>query len=294
MEAPDPTELANRVRIAEQSVPEICERATVAILRTKDAATVPMGTGTLFRIADRSFVVTAAHVVRGTYAWGWGLAITGNDGKIVETGGDWLCSPTDSKQPDKGLGDIAVYGLTSVQVRDLEGKGFARLSDVSMTPDVKHGFYRLLGYPQMLSEPSNRENEKVLLGSFTFATNVYQGNVSGLEDYEQSVHFLLDAADNNLVDSRGRETRLRGRHQVAAKLTSGVKGISGCAVWRIGKVGQPPERWTREDAALTGVAIATYEKSEVIKVTRWRFVQKLIYEGFPDLREPLKLMTKLR
>lgn len=284
---------AARIVLAERNVPALCEKSTVAILRIQGSATVPLGTGTLLRIADRCFVVTAAHVVRHAYEWASGLAVTGDAGKIVETPSHWLCSPMDSAEPDKGLGDVAVYALTESQTQELEGKEFVRLGDVGLESDLNKGLFRLVGYPQMFCEPSSDETQKVLLGSLTFATTVHRGKPR-ITDYDPDVHFLLDAIDQNLVDRQGQKASLHGRQQAVVKLTDGLPGISGCGVWRIGNSRTALEEWKQEDAALVGVAISTYSESEVIKVTRWKFVGKLIYAGFPDMRGPLKLQTMVR
>jgi hypothetical protein len=74
-------------------------------------------------------------------------------------------------------------------------------------------------------------------------------------------------------------------------LVRGVGGISGSGVWRLGKPGSAPELWRKEDAKVVGVATGVYDDAQVIKVTRWLFVNKLIYEAFPEVRSALALQT---
>jgi hypothetical protein len=290
--SPTPRELAKRYKLAERSVPSVCGNSTVAIVRTKDDMTVPIGTGVLFRIADHKFVVTAAHVVRHAFEYGWGVAISGDNSKFVAVGGDWLTSPRSGPQPDGGLGDFAIYPLAIEQVAELQDREFANRSDVSAENEVR-GFIRLLGFPQLLCEPSENEIQKVHLGAFSFSSAVHKGKLT-LEDFDQSVHFLIDAPDSGLIDGDGKEVRLRSRNGRGVHLTKNLRGISGCGVWRIGKVGVSPEKWSPDDAALVGIAIATYTESEVIKVTRWRYIQLLIYEVFRDLRPALDIVTQHR
>lgn len=285
----DPESLAERFKIAERAVPARIDKAAVAILRTNSESTVAHGSGTLFQVADQRFVVTAAHVLRRAKEIGWGIGITGEK-EIVQLPGDWLCSPQTGSQPDRGLGDIAVYKLTEAQVTDLGQREFVRVADLGLHADVTKGFFLLLGFPAMLSDSAHGPGEIVGLGAFRFATTASQvGN--SLEDFDKNVHFLLDAKDDALVNMLGMRTTLRARHGVPVKLVDGVPGISGCGVWRIGRPRTAPESWTQDDARLVGVATAVYGKSEVIKVTRWKFVTKLIDAGFPDLRPSLKLLT---
>src|SRR5438309_10947885 len=123
----DPQSLANRFDVAERAVPERLHKAAVAVVQTGVSA-FGHGSGTLLRVADCSFVITAKHVIRDARAMGWSLGITGET-HIVETSGDWLGSPETGRQPDRGLGDIAVYKLSADEVSGLGAKQFVRLAD---------------------------------------------------------------------------------------------------------------------------------------------------------------------
>lgn len=48
----------------ESVIPARAWKSTVVIVRAQKPDVIQLGTGTLFRIADKSFVVTAAHVIR--------------------------------------------------------------------------------------------------------------------------------------------------------------------------------------------------------------------------------------
>jgi hypothetical protein len=69
----------------------------------------------------------------------------------------------------------------------------------------------------------------------------------------------------------------------------GLKGISGCSVWRVGDLDIPIDRWAESSAKLTGVVCAVYQAHGAIKVTRWIAVTTLIHSAFPDLQPVLNL-----
>ena len=78
------------------------------------------------------------------------------------------------------------------------------------------------------------------------------------------------------------------------RLVQGVAGISGSGVWRIGKSGVSPEHWRQEDAKVVGVVTGVYDSAQVIKATKWIFVNKLIFEVFPEVQSALALRTPQR
>lgn len=284
----DPKALAARFQIAERAVPERLQKAAVAIVRTGSTA-FGHGSGTLLRVADCSFVVTARHVITRAMRNGWHLGITG-DTHIVETAGDWLGSPQTGEQPDRRLGDIAVYKLSGAQVAELGGREFVRLTDLGLRAETSRGFFTFLGFPVMWSDQTSDLQQPLGLGFLRYSTTaaVNPGTVS---DFHPDVHFLLDAEDDSLVNQDGQPTSLRTRYGTRVNLVDGVDGISGSGVWRVGQPGDSPEHWRPDQSKLVGVATGVYPEAEVIKVTKWVFVMRLIHEGFPELRPALKLLT---
>lgn len=283
-------ELGERFRIAERAVPQRLQEAAVAIVRTGSSA-FGHGSGTLFRVSDCSFVVTAKHVIRDARDGGWPIGITGET-HIVETPGDWAGSPETGRQPDRGLGDLAVYKLSEEQVSRLGSKEFVRLADLGLHADLSRGFFSFLGFPVMWSDRATQD-EALGLGLFRYSTTA--GTDTGqLLDYDPEVHFLLDAQDNSLVNQEGEETSLRTRTGHRVHLVRGVAGISGSGVWRIGRPGVSPEHWRQDDAKVVGVVTGAYDNAQVIKATKWVFVTKLIHEVYPEVRPALALHTPHR
>jgi hypothetical protein len=277
-------------RIAERAVPKRLENAAVAIVRTGSTA-FGHGSGTLFRVADYSFVVTAKHVIRDACDGDWPIGITGET-EIVETPGEWAGSPETGSQPDRGLGDIAIYRLNEEQISNLGSREFVRLTDLGLHADLSGAFFRFLGFPVMWANRPT-EAEPLRLGLFRYSTTA--GKDTGhLLDYDPAVHFLLEAQDHSLVNRDGEEISLRSHTGHRVPLVQGVAGISGSCVWRIGRPGVSPEHWGQDDARVVGVVTGVYDKAQVIKATKWVFVTKLIYEVFPEVRPALDLQTLQR
>ena len=109
----------------------LCDKSRVGIVKLHGPATIPLATGTLFRVADRSFIVTAAHAIRDALEEKAGLGLVAISGKIVGLGGSWKCSPLPHDEMDGGLGDIAIFGLAAEQVPLLVGNDFVGLRDMN-------------------------------------------------------------------------------------------------------------------------------------------------------------------
>jgi hypothetical protein len=282
--------LGERFSVVERAVPERLEKAAVAIVRTGNA-TSGHGSGTLFRVADYSFVVTAKHVIRAACEGGWAIGITGET-NIVDTPGNWAGSPETVPQPDRGLGDLAIYRLNEDQIALLGAKEFVRLTDLALHADLSRGFFRFLGFPVIWADQPSKD-EPLGLGLFRYSTTAGK-NPGRLLDYDPNVHFLLEAQDDSLVNRDGEETSLRTRTGHRVPLVEGAPGISGSGIWRIGEPSVNPEHWRQDDAKVVGVVTGVYKNAQVIKATKWVFVTKLIYEVFPEVRPALDLLTPRR
>jgi len=284
----DSSSSAERFQLADRAVPERLHKAAVAVVRT-GSTVFGHGSGTLLRIADCSFVVTARHVIADAVEKHWPLGITGAT-HIVETPGNWLGSPQTGNQPDRGLGDIAVYKLSDGQVAELGEKEFVRLPDLGLRAELTGGSFSFLGFPVMWSEQTSTPQEPLGLGLFRYSTIAAQ-DTGRLVHFDPDVHFLLGAEENTLVNQDGQSTSLRTRNGTRVNLVDGVGGISGSGVWRIGQVGAKPEMWRQEQARLVGIVTGVYPAAQFIKATKWVFVMKLIHEGFPEVRPALKLLA---
>lgn len=272
--------------------PQNMEGATVAIVRGNNPCVAQHGTGILFAVAERYFVVTAGHVLIEARKIEADLGISSALRGFVATPGPWIVSKNVGGTVEESMIDIALYELNPSQRAALGGKVFLKLTDVAFEDNWETASFVLFGFPQMLCDSTTSEEQPVGLGALKFLTGQSRASTVALERYDPIVHFLLDAGDNGLFDENGNDTSLRGRapHTVAIPLHSGLKGISGCPVWRLSKRGQAARPARPEHWLLVGVQTGTYTERKAIKVTKWRAVMELMQASYPDLKPALRLM----
>jgi hypothetical protein len=132
-----------------QMVPQRAYSSTVILFAVKSAERqlIPFGTGSLFAIADRRFIVTAAHVPTMAQKQGYGfLCATTKKGKFTPLNrGCWRLM--------QKL-DVAIFELSSQNSEDLEENSFLRLPDVALDANVKSGFFAIFAVPARWSESS--------------------------------------------------------------------------------------------------------------------------------------------
>jgi hypothetical protein len=217
-----------------------------------------------------------------------GLGISSATG-FLATAGEWLYSSTDGTQPQDRVADLALFALDGTQATKLRGKSFLRLSDCCFDVELGPAYLLMLGYPRLKSAGSLRVDQKVTLAPTLYGAFVYDGDTSGLPNYEPQIHVLIDGADDHLRDGDGKRMSIRGAHNVRVSVTSAFPGMSGCGVWRVGNPQSPPSCWQPGDARLVGIQTSVYEQSAVIKATRCVALTTFIHSAFPELRSAIEL-----
>lgn len=267
-------------------VPKHAWDATVAIVVARRPAVYLLGTGSLFQIADRSFVVTAAHVIKLAHEHDKTIGISG-DNSFISVHGDWTSSVSSSE--DDPL-DVAVYPLPQGAVQRLSRFRFLRIDDVSFDEQSKAGVFTLFGHPAIWSSPSQEEGEALRLRGLEYTAIAYQGSVKTLIGYDPRYHLLLDAQAQEVTWDNGTRAAFIDQGGKTATFPRDLKGISGCPVWRIVDLNVPPENWQKLAPKVVGVQTGIYQESQVIRVTRWAAVTTLINAAFPELRPAINLI----
>lgn len=271
------------------SIPASVVDSTVVIVRANKPVIRQLGTGTLFRVADRSFLVTAAHVLRQAQQMDSTLGISGSDGYFIATAGQWILSGADFSNKEDDPFDLALYPLSDDQVMRLHGQRFLRLEDVSFLQDLSRRFFVIFGFPHIWSTACDEQTESMSLRALQFATFDYEGDTSGLAGFNSKHHLLLDAKDEYLFDDRGDEMRFRTNHGTPARIPNDLRGVSGCSVWSIGDLRTSVHSWKQSDAKLVGIVTGVYETRGLVKATRWVAASTLLYHAFPDLRRSIEI-----
>jgi len=269
------------------SIPPAVYESTVVIVAANAPNVRQIGTGTLFCVADRAFVITAGHVVREARKRGSGLGISGGNSHFIATAGTWITSTGDDSGNDHY--DVSVYALDDRQVSKLAGKKFLRLQDVTFSDDLLKGFFVIFGFPQIWATASGRESETMLLKGFEFSTFAYLGDTTGLAGFDARYHLLLEAQHDYLYDQAGEEISFRTRFNTPARLPDDLRGVSGCSVWQIGDLRTSVHQWSSASARLVGVQTGVYPSRGLIKATKWIAPSTLLYSAFPEIRKSFEV-----
>ncbi|HEX4611965.1 MAG TPA: hypothetical protein VH092_27460 [Urbifossiella sp.] len=232
-----------------------------------------LGTGTLFRVGGRSFLVSAHHVFTEAVKNDLGISI--HD-----------CLP-ETKTPALLLGgrvifapkyDVAVMELSPETVSGMPNRLFLSVHEADRANRrPEDGTYALFGFPSVQVTP--HEERDLLVMPFGHISHRYAGFTNSFENYEPESHILIDG-------DRTRGARVDSGPQL---LPSSLWGMSGCSIWQLYYPGLSTRYWTPEDAVIVGVQTGVDKNGTVFKGTRWRVVDQLIREAYPELAGPLDL-----
>jgi hypothetical protein len=274
-------------RRVSEHVPPHGWSATVAIVIANRPAVYLLGTGSLFEIGGCHFVVTAAHVVSAAHICDRTIAVSDGADSFLSVHGSWIVSaPVQSRGLEDPF-DVAVYRLPADAMLRLEGKRFLRPEDIDFNEQSKTAVFTLFGFPGMWAMPSHRADEAVSLKPLEFTTYAYEGGAKPLSGYDPRYHLLLDSTDKDMTELDGSQAVVVRRDGRTAELPIDLKGISGCAVWVVGDLDVPLERWCERAPKVVAVETSVVQKRQVVQATRWIAVTTLISEAFPEVRRAM-------
>ena len=272
-------------------IPAEAWKSTVGIIIVldEDKTLHQFGTGTLLRVAEESFIITAAHVMKEAVKFDKGLCITASNESFVQIYGNWVYSSEGQYGTTEDPFDIAILRLDSNIVGRLKDSLFLRLHDVNFNEDLSKGIFCLLGYPSVLSQSSTNEETDLILKPFQYVTYSYEGPTDMLSEYQSRLHLLLGASPQESTDINGRPFIFLNREGKHLQFPRDLGGISGCSVWMVGASNIPMDEWDKERPSIVAVETSVYPRPQIIKATRWIAVSTLLYEAFPKLRPALSL-----
>ena len=252
-------------------------KCVVPIYGEKEGEPVQCGTGTLFKVAGRSFLVSACHVTN--------LARDSATWKAIQL------YITDSPQGSPGIAlegnlhsepnlDLSIWELTPRVVAEVPNRQFLTVQHADRADlRVKRGWYYIHGYPNCWTDPQPEE-KKIMIKAFTYGAILNDGDTSTFDGYKPELHVLLTLPKDNNIDSTGAET----------ELPRSLKGISGCSIWQAYYEGLPSKTWTVDDAVVVAVQTGTYKKGTVVRGTRWWLIEQILAKKYPELQGPLSLV----
>jgi len=248
--------------------------SVVSICRFNGNSAQHLGSGTLFRIANASFVVTAAHIPENPNGK---LFIDSIRNSFVALDGMWHCHG----EPY----DIAIHKLSERAVEMLRCNHFLCLEDTEDDAQSPTAVYAMFGYPHCWAKPSNSQSEPITVKPFEFYTFRYEHANPAIVNFDHRYHLLLNG-------ELSKTTNQDGSPVAFCDLSTSLKGMSGCCVWRIGDYRNQLELWHNERPRIVGVENAVYKNPGIIKATRWLFVYKLIAFAYPELETTMQTSMK--
>lgn len=272
-------EFAAAFDLLNRMVPEKAIMATAPIFAADSVKEHlhPFGTGTLLSIAQRRFIITAAHVRSEQKKQGFSFlcAATKKGGFTPLVQSNWYLN-------DKL--DVAVFDLTERNVTDFGSNTFLNLSDIDLNTDTNRGIFAVFGLPAKWSQASLSPNEPpVQAKALQFITNAYEGNTSHITGFDPSIHILLNASNEDHRSSDGTSAQWPDR------LGNFLPGISGCGIWKLCDTFEASRTPDKLDSRLVAVETGVYSATGVIKGTRWDAVANLLRQAFPDLQSAFEI-----
>ena len=255
----------------------IFSRSVIPIVCRVDGKPVQYGTGTLIRIADESFLITAHHVLETIVDQG--LVPQVFDGAQGTAKLIFLDSPARSFVDPF---DVSIVRLSQRVVDALPNRKFLRLSDMDLLdPPLRKGLFYVFGYPSCWWQIDEQQGEVV--GTAAMHRGRLSGGSGALDKYDPELHVLIEG--------------VKAGETCAAKASAGPlvswRGVSGCSIWQAYRKGDPIEKWKTEDAKIVAVQTGVYEGGKIIKGTYWRAVAYKLWDKFPQLRPAMRLYRRV-
>jgi hypothetical protein len=253
--------------------------STIGIILIVEQSLHQFGTGTLFRVGEESFLVTAAHVVEESTRLKRNLCLTGPKKNFVGLNGGAYTSSEETF-------DIALIHLSKETAAGLEGSTFLILNDVSCDTDLSQGVFTLFGFPGVWS---GKEPTGLRIKPFQFTSYAYSDDSSNLENFDPKIHFLINGGPKEITDIDANPVSFTKSDGSPMSFPRELSGISGCSVWKIGDLRTVDKDAVRPRPQIVGVQSCVYPTKECIRATKWAAVVGMIHQYFPALRPILEM-----
>ena len=260
----------------EKGVPfDLAWASAVAILVQRGSTAQVHGSGTVFRIADESFIITAAHVIESKGSNNLMILLAGDD-RPLPCHGEAIVSASVTT-------DVAALQLPPEIAEQIPPSRFLRFDNVSLAQNAKNAMFAVFGFPQIMCS----HNKGILkVTRFHHVAPVFEGPASDLGGYNSSTHLLIDADIDETRTTDGKLMDFCYQGGIRAPFPGDLHGISGGSVWRV--FDHPADVPAgRANPKLVAVENAVYHDRRCIKATWWKAVVEMLWAMRPDLRDAL-------
>ncbi len=234
----------------------------------------PQGTGTLLRIADKIFLVTASHVVAAVQ--GADHLVVGNPvtGRLFPLAGELV-------RTDEAGADVAIFAIDDAHVPRVRELPALSLSQTWLEPALPEGWFLLSGFPREWHkrDPAKRT---LLVNPYQIVVRPYAGDTAGLKGFDSDFHLLVTYGKN-----------AQGNDPNGVAFPESVEGMSGACIWRFADAAPNAATWDAEkEMRVVGVQTSEYPGEldrRIVRGTKWRTVVEFLAAAYPDLRPAINL-----
>jgi hypothetical protein len=235
----------------------------------------PIGTGALLQIADRRFLITAAHVASEADKVQGDRVVVGlpADGRLYVVGGKAIRTPEEHT-------DLAIVALSAESHAALNHLRPLSLADAYLGTSFSSAIYALSGYPREWYGKDDA-TRAITVRPYQIAVRLFDGDTTSLRGYDSAEHVLMTYGLNTLRDDPN-----------GVVAPQSLRGLSGSSIWRLADLPSPsPEQWSSRAMRVVGIQTGEYRIGDrmVVKATRWASVVGTIAAAFPELRPPIML-----
>lgn len=266
-------------RVYDEAVPTF-DRATVAFYGIQNDRIVKDRTGVLVRIAGATFILTASHDLREIVENNILLYVSWNERTelpIPLHDSRFHTTECESQLGERDVvRDVAAIRLGESAVQDIlaGGRTPLNLCDISMNQDRSPALFFMFGFPQAWFRVE-QSGPKCL--PLVYGTGIYDGEhwSESQVGYDPKVHLLLDFK-RDATPASGQTPALPGYE--------GIKGVSGCGIWRVTGLHGSFGNWKPTQCKLVAIQHRYYEKPGYLHTTWVQYGISRIFDDYPQLK----------
>jgi hypothetical protein len=264
-------------RIVKTAAPNIA-RCTVPLFGLQDERMIVNGTGTLFSIGSRYFVLSAAHVLDFPGIHNVPYYVPSADEgepvglKIIQIVSSPLPKRADRDNDPFDIGVAELHADTAVRLTPYWR--FARLMELDIATPPLQAYYYVLGFPISMTQ-SDSVARTSNVRALSYVTGLYDGE---RDSSTSGAELLLDYPEEN-QDTAGRLTAVPN-----------PKGISGCGIWRLLNPAKRMGNWVLDDVRLVGIEHRWRKDRRYLVGMGIRHAMKLIYGRYEDLHPVMDIV----
>jgi len=257
-----PPFLENIFRVVEETIFPVC----ACIMHAKGEQRYEHRSGVFVQIADKHFLVTAAHNLIDLHTSGVDSFLVrsekGSHPVFIHTE-KWYTTISESA-------DLAVCLLDPSLVEFLgPNQKYLRITGFCPKQECSNGWYVIVGFPLARVGP---DDDGILSSAgWKYVTKRFE-KTELVKNYDPNTHLIVKYER----DTSDEEKRIV--HPPA---------MSGCGIWFMGK--QPPEIVVPSDLKLCAIQNAWHKGHEYAKGSWTDIVLKIIWTYFPDLQPAMRL-----